>query len=65
MTNVIIDAVQAAVTAAGGMPGQVQLGMAAGGIVIGIIGGVIGWFGYKRKAHNVSLDHSIYDPSKV
>ena len=51
MTNAIIDAVKAGITAAGGMPWQVQLGMAAGGALIGIIGGVIGWFGHKRKSH--------------
>jgi len=51
MTNVIIDAVKAGIEAAGGMPWQVQLGMAAGGVLIGIIGGVVGWFGHKRKSN--------------
>ena len=65
MTNTIIEALNVGLEAAGALPWQVQLGMAAGGALIGIIGGVIGWFGHKRQAHNVSLDHSISDPRKV
>lgn len=49
MTNVIVEAVKAGIAAAGALPWQVQLGMAAGGVLIGIIGGVIGWFGGKAK----------------
>jgi hypothetical protein len=49
MTNAIIEAVKAGITAAGGAPWQVQAGMVAGGIVAGFIGGVIGWFGKKWR----------------
>ena len=51
MTNVIVEAVKAGIAAAGALPWQVQLGMAAGGVLIGIIGGVVGWFGHKIKSN--------------
>jgi hypothetical protein len=54
MTNAIAEAVKAGIEAAGGMPWQVQVGYLAGGAAIGVIGGVVGWFGkvfqLKRKA---------------
>ncbi|MDD5677137.1 MAG: hypothetical protein PHW60_03980 [Kiritimatiellae bacterium] len=50
MTNAIIEAVKVGLEATGGLPWQIQLGMAAGGVVIGIIGGIIGWFGGKIKS---------------
>ncbi len=58
MTNAIVEAVKVGLETAGGLPWQVQLGMAAGGVLIGIIGGVIGWFGGKRKGAKAT------DPAK-
>ncbi|MDD5677481.1 MAG: hypothetical protein PHW60_05740 [Kiritimatiellae bacterium] len=56
MTNNIMEALNIGLEAAGALPWQVQLGMAAGGVLIGIIGSVIGWFGHKRKSHKVGSE---------
>lgn len=54
MTNAIIEAVKAGIEAAGGSSWQYQAGLAAAGVAVGVLGGVVGWFGkvfqIKRKA---------------
>jgi hypothetical protein len=45
MTNAIIEAVKTGIEAAGGMPWQVQAGMVAGGVIVGVLGSVGAWIG--------------------
>ncbi|MDD5678200.1 MAG: hypothetical protein PHW60_09460 [Kiritimatiellae bacterium] len=56
MTNAIVEAVKVGLEAAGGLPWQVQAGMVAAGVVIGVLGSVAGWIGQQfwksRKGKN-------------
>ena len=54
MNSNIVDLVKQSIEAAGGSSWQYQAGLAAAGVAMGVLGGVLGWFGKvfqsKRKA---------------